>query len=405
MKTKVGIDRIHFYLPPKYVDMGLLAEARGVDPNKYLIGIGQEKMAVTDATIDIVSMGLNAAYPIIQEEDKDLIDQVIFATESAFDYSKAAATYLHESLGIHAFAKSYEIKEACYGATAALQIACDYVRLRPERKVLVVASDIARYGLATGGEPTQGAGAIAMLISKNPSVLALEEDSISLTDNQYDFWRPDYLDYPLVEGKFSTQLYNQCFIKIMEEAANKHLDLFDTLKGLCFHLPFSKMGKKALQAYQDYLNSKEGSLDPKVVLAFNRWLEVYPDLIQIGKQVGNIYTGSLYLGLISLLVNGTALNAGDKLGLFSYGSGAVAELLVGQLQVDYRKALKLEDLNKRLAQRQELSIEEYEMIFSEKLPNDGKTHLLEPSVLPGDFYLTKIDGHRRYYQQYKTQTD
>ncbi|MDK7260552.1 hydroxymethylglutaryl-CoA synthase, partial [Gardnerella vaginalis] len=83
-----------------------------------------------------------------------------------------AATYLHESLGIHAFAKSYEIKEACYGATAALQIACDYVRLRPERKVLVVASDIARYGLATGGEPTQGAGAIAMLISKNPSVLA-----------------------------------------------------------------------------------------------------------------------------------------------------------------------------------------------------------------------------------------
>lgn len=56
MKTKVGIDRIHFYLPPKYVDMGLLAEARGVDPNKYLIGIGQEKMAVTDATIDISTL-------------------------------------------------------------------------------------------------------------------------------------------------------------------------------------------------------------------------------------------------------------------------------------------------------------------------------------------------------------
>lgn len=83
----------------------------------------------------------------------------------------------------------------------------------------------------------------------------------------------------------------------------------------------------------------------------------------------------------------------------------MAELLVGQLQEDFQKALKLEDLNKRLVQRQALSIEEYEMIFSEKLPNDGKAHLFEPSVLPGDFYLAKIDGHRRYYQQYKIQTN
>ena len=34
---QVGIDQIGFYTPNKYVDMVDLAEARNVDPNKFLI--------------------------------------------------------------------------------------------------------------------------------------------------------------------------------------------------------------------------------------------------------------------------------------------------------------------------------------------------------------------------------
>ena len=42
---KIGIDRINFFTSNQYVDMVELAQARDVDPNKYLIGIGQSKMA------------------------------------------------------------------------------------------------------------------------------------------------------------------------------------------------------------------------------------------------------------------------------------------------------------------------------------------------------------------------
>ena len=42
----VGIDKIGFYTPQQYLDLKDLAQARQVDPNKYLIGIGQSKMAV-----------------------------------------------------------------------------------------------------------------------------------------------------------------------------------------------------------------------------------------------------------------------------------------------------------------------------------------------------------------------
>ena len=55
---------------------------------------------------------------------------------------------------------------------------------------MVVAADIAKYGLNSGGEPTQGAGAVAMLVASEPRILALKEDNVMLTQDIYDFWRP-----------------------------------------------------------------------------------------------------------------------------------------------------------------------------------------------------------------------
>ena len=50
----------------------------------------------------------------------------------------------------------------------------------------------------------------------------------------------------------------------------------------------------------------------------------YEDAVYYNRYVGNIYTGSLYLSLISLLENRT-LTPGQTIGLFSYGSGSVGE--------------------------------------------------------------------------------
>lgn len=46
-----------------------LAEARNIDPNKFTIGIGQDKMAFAPITQDSVTMGANAALQILDEED------------------------------------------------------------------------------------------------------------------------------------------------------------------------------------------------------------------------------------------------------------------------------------------------------------------------------------------------
>lgn len=89
----IGIDKINFYVPKYYVDMVKLAEARQVDPNKFLIGIGQTEMAVSPVNQDIVSMGANAAKDIITDEDKKNIGMVIVATESAIDNAKVSSEF------------------------------------------------------------------------------------------------------------------------------------------------------------------------------------------------------------------------------------------------------------------------------------------------------------------------
>lgn len=87
----IGIDKISFFVPPYYIDMTALAEARNVDPGKFHIGIGQDQMAVNPISQDIVTFAANAAEAILTKEDKEAIDMVIVGTESSIDESKAAA--------------------------------------------------------------------------------------------------------------------------------------------------------------------------------------------------------------------------------------------------------------------------------------------------------------------------
>src|SRR5690606_10375127 len=138
--------------------MTKLAEARGVDPDKFTIGIGQDEMALAPVTQDAVTLAANAALQIIDEEDKEKIDLVLFGTESGIDHSKSAAVYVHNLLGLNPYARSVELKQACYSATAGIQMAKGHIALNPDSKVLVIGADIARYGLGTPGEATQGAG-------------------------------------------------------------------------------------------------------------------------------------------------------------------------------------------------------------------------------------------------------
>ncbi|MGN4142263.1 hydroxymethylglutaryl-CoA synthase [Staphylococcus equorum] len=383
----IGIDQINFYVPRFYVDMAKLAESRQVDPNKFLLGIGQNEMSVSPVSQDIVTMGANAAKDIVTDEDKKQISMVIVATESAIDSAKASAVQIHNLLGIQPFARCIEMKEACYAATPAIQLAKDYLAQRPDEKVLVIASDTARYGLNSGGEPTQGAGAVAMIISQNPRILELNDDAVAFTEDVYDFWRPSGQPYPLVDGALSKDAYIHSFQESWNEYARRYNKTLDNFKSLCFHVPFTKMGKKALDSILT------DSVDEQTKA---RLTSGYEDATYYNRYVGNIYTGSLYLSLISLLETHD-LSGDDTIGLFSYGSGSVGEFFSGKIVKGYRDAIDIQGHKDLLNNRTEISVETYESFFKrfDNLEFDHETELAdEPKNI---FYLESINDHIRNY--------
>lgn len=384
----IGIDKINFYVPNYYIDMAKLAEARQVDPNKFLIGIGQTHMAVSPVNQDIVSMGANAAKDIITEDDKKQIGMVIVATESAIDSAKASAVQIHNLLGIQPFARCFEMKEACYAATPAIQLAKDYLASRPDEKVLVIASDTARYGLNSGGEPTQGAGSVAMLITHEPSILTLNDDAVAYTEDVYDFWRPTGHKYPLVDGALSKDAYIRSFQKAWNEYASRQNKTLSDFESLCFHVPFTKMGKKALDSIIDDADQSTQE----------RLKSGYEDAVFYNRYVGNIYTGSLYLSLISLLEN-RELNAGQQIGLFSYGSGSVGEFFSATLVEGFENHLSKENHQQALSDRNELSVEEYEDFFKrfDNLEFDARKEA--SSQKDNEFYLESISDNIRQYHR------
>lgn len=383
----IGIDKINFFTPSLFLDLVALAEARDVDPNKFTIGIGQNKMSLNPITQDTISMAANAALPIVSKEDAALIDMVILGTESAIDHSKAGAVVIHQLLGVQPFARSIEIKQACYGATAGLMMARDYIKAHPTRKVLVLGSDVARYGLNTPGEVTQGAGAIAMLISAEPQILVLEEASVVMTEDIFDFWRPTYLDTAIVDGKFSNEAYISFFNKIWTEYQARTDYTLDDFTALCFHLPYSKMGKKALDTV----------IESATTATQARLLAHYQTSTTYTKEMGNIYTGSLFLGLCSLLDLTTELKPEDRIGFFSYGSGAVGEFFSGKLAPTYQHKLTASAQAALLANREALTIAEYERTFNENVPNDGSSATFSHAFDTASIQLTSIENHQRRY--------
>lgn len=380
----IGIDKIGFAAPSYVLDLADLATARDIDPNKFKIGLLQSQMAVAPVSQDIVTLGAQAAQAILTEEDKAAIDMVIVGTESSVDQSKAAAVSIHSLLGIQPFARSIEIKEACYGATAGLSLAKSHVAQFPNSKVLVIASDIAKYGIASGGEATQGAGAIAMLVSADPRIMVLNNDNICQTRDIMDFWRPNYDKYPRVDGKFSTEQYTDCLTTTFTRYQEKTGKTLADFAAMCLHIPFSKQGLKGLQAIA------QGEDLERLTARFH-------EAIVYNQIVGNIYTGSIFLSLLSLLENSQAIQANDQILFYSYGSGAVCEIFSGRLVEDFRHHLDSKRLEK-LQAREQLTIAQYEEIFFEEVQvdSDGNSIALTDAI---PFALQKIEDHKRSYRK------
>ena len=406
VENKVGIEDMTFAIPKYYISSTELAESRNIDSGKYTDGLGIDKIAVLkdENLIQLSSRALNDLLIRNHLDTKD-ISRIYIATESSIDESRSLAEFILEEsekeFGINAFthiAPPVELKQACISSSVGLENLCRFTKDTKEKSILLIA-DEAIYDFNTSGEPTQGCGAVAILIENDPSFLELNFKNCGYYNAPvYDFYRPSGKDVPIVDGHFSNFVYLYCMRNAYDDFVKKSDKTVNDFDYFCFHVPYVKMSHYAfasllIHAWRNTNMIKKiescigkepkllnkGSLESmkedktyiKKYFDYNRKFretdlfkkifseKVNPSLKDSG-LIGNIYSGSLYLCLGCLIEDGRTSN-NSKIGMAAFGSGASAMMFFGKLIK--KKNLSLSE---QLVYRKKLSIEGYENLRKEK---------------------------------------
>jgi hydroxymethylglutaryl-CoA synthase len=437
---KVGIDSIAFDLPKIHLPIKVLAENRNIEPEKLVKGLGLHKMSFQDVHQDVVTFAANAVYKLIQQENlnpKD-IARIYVGTESSIDSSKPIATYITSLLehqfgeGSFNYCDTLDMNFACIGAVDSLQINLDFIRLNPTKKAIVVATDNAKYDLNSTGEYTQGAGAIAMLVTANPRVLAFFQEVGVSAEGVFDFFKPRryvtkedilnttdnpewfgileneiafYKEQPVFDGQYS----NQCYISRTSEAYFKYKEitnqkgkLYESWENILMHLPY------CFQARRTFVEifAKENNLtkDIKTISKSPEYLEfvnqtIFPSEIASG-QVGNMYTGSIFLGMLSTLCFHLQQNnniTNKKFGFIAYGSGSKSKVFEAEVQEHWQSVIEKTQLFETLNNSTEIDFGTYISLHKK----ERKHSVLQPK---NEFVLDYIEKENpvlvgaRYYK-------
>ncbi|MFC6082829.1 hydroxymethylglutaryl-CoA synthase family protein [Sphaerisporangium aureirubrum] len=355
----LGIESIGAYVGRAFLDVRGMFEARGLDMSRFA-NLMMERRSVNLPCEDPVTNAVNAAKPVLDALDpaeRERIEILVVGTESGLDFGKPISTYIHHHLGLSPNCRSFEVKHACYGGTAALQTAAGMVSAIPVPgvKALAIATDAASATeKASYWEPSEGAGAVAMLVSDQAKVLELDPGASGYhTFEVMDTLRPRH-DHDVVDPDLSLLAYMRCieesFAAYQRRVAGA--DIVDTFAYLALHTPFAGMVKGAHRM----LLRKQKRLGPREIEA-DFTTRVIPSL-NYGMRVGNTFSAALYLALCSLTDHGDFTEP-RRVGLFSYGSGCASEFYSGVVPAGARPAI---DIEAALADRREIGVDDLDMI-------------------------------------------
>jgi len=317
---QTGIDAIAFYIPPIFLDIEQLAIHRSIEPAKLKQGLGLNKMALPDSNEDAASFAANALLKLINDNHLDprTIGRIYLGTESALDAAKPTATYalsaveviLEERFGSRCF-KHCDVLDmtfACVGAVDALHNSIDWVNAGQGRNAVVIASDFAKYELGSPGEYTQGAGAIAMLITEEPSIMYFSNTWGVATEGVGDFHKPRrvhnkldvlkqtakilgtelteaaakallesstfgfwsdtnaqielFKDEPVFDGQYSNKCYTNRIVEALEHFRSQQtLEVLKDWQYMVFHLPYAYQARRMIMG--QWLNwlEEDGSIN------------------------------------------------------------------------------------------------------------------------------------------------
>jgi hydroxymethylglutaryl-CoA synthase len=378
-------------------------------------------MTLPDTHQDTVVFGANALTKLILENNINLneIARIYVGTESAIDSSKPISSFLialmEQKFGENTLSECdvVDFTFACIGGVDAMQNCIDFVTLNPTKKAIVITTDFAKYDLNSTGEYTQGAGALAMLITSNPRIIAFENNWATSTKGVFDFFKPYrtilktaitgnvnnepwfenleseveiHKDQPVFDGQYS----NQCYMDRTRDAyfsfkklKNTTETVYDSWKSIVMHLPYAFQGRRmlseiyALDASNKIISGDEDASEYQNKLKEISKSEAYKQFVNeklmpaeiASSLIGNLYTGSIFMGLLSTLAHFYDIEkeiSGSKFGFLAYGSGSKAKVFEGTIQADWKLAIAGINLFETIEKSFEIDFDTYNKLHKKE---------------------------------------
>ena len=396
MVKSVGIEKIFAYPCTMALDMVELANARDVSPSHPLDDLWVEARSLNPVWEDPVTMAVNAARGLLEGEDPEQIELVVVGTESSVDFGKPISTWVQRLAGIGPNCRNFETKHACYGGTGGLMAAAHWVAsgFNRGKKALVVCADQSRMHLGKPWEFVLGAGATAMLISDQPDFVEFELQNNGYWTNEIsDTYRPTSRDEV---GHADTSLFG--YLEACEGAAEHFMEMsgeqdYDgNFARHIYHVPFGAMTYRAHRAVMRRFGPK---LKTKQIRAhFER--KSKPGL-KYNRRFGGTYTSATFLAMMGTVSAAQGeLDPGDRISVFSYGSGSCAEFYPVKVGARADEIVAAAGLDAGLDARRKVSVTEYEVIEKTRasyVDNDSfETDKRGPEDIWAEHYANAYEG-------------
>ena len=190
--------------------------------------------------------------------------------------------------------------------------------------------------------------------------------------------------------------------------------IYNSWESIIMHLPYAFQGRRmlseiyALDAENSEISGSETTAEYQNKLKEISKTEQYKNFVTqklvpaelASSIIGNLYTGSIFMGLLSTLSHfhdSKKEISGKKFGFLAYGSGSKSKVFEGTIQADWKNALANVHLFETLEKSVEIDFETYEKLHKK----EQKQSIRQPK---NEWVLERIENQipnligARYYK-------
>jgi 3-hydroxy-3-methylglutaryl CoA synthase len=153
-----------------------------------------------------------------------------------------------------------------------------------------------------------------------------------------------------------------------------------------YHVPFGGLAQRA------HLRLARNLLGLSKTQAEAHWARKSKPSLTYNRRMGGAYGAATFVALAGLVEHHPDLHEGDRVGIYSYGSGSCAEFYSGTLLGGARDAIAAAGIGAQLDARRRLTVEEYEACEREILAATCARDYTPPTHLVDKLYEETYAG-------------